>query len=36
MSYGIRFRSLAYREAFRKLNPWPWCGVVPPKPPKAA
>jgi hypothetical protein len=36
MSYGVRFRSLAYREAFRKLNPWPWCGMVPPKPPKAA
>jgi hypothetical protein len=33
-SYGIRFRSLAYRDAFRKLNPWPWVGLVPPKAPK--
>jgi hypothetical protein len=32
MSYGIKFRSLAYREAFRRLNPWPWVGLVPPKP----
>jgi hypothetical protein len=36
MSYGVKFRSLAYREAFRRLNHWPWVGVVPPKPPKAA
>ena len=35
-SFGIRFRSLAYREAFRKLNPWPWAGVAPPKPPPTA
>lgn len=34
MSYGIKFRSLAYREAFRKLNPWPWPGLVPPKAPQ--
>ncbi|HTW35175.1 MAG TPA: hypothetical protein VMD53_11210 [Rhizomicrobium sp.] len=22
--FGLCFRSLAYRNAFRKLNPWPW------------
>jgi len=23
-AFGLNFRSLAYRNAFRKLNPWPW------------
>ncbi len=31
-SYGILFRSHAYRESFRKLNNWTWAGLVP-KPP---
>jgi hypothetical protein len=30
---GIKLRSLAHREAFRQLNPWPWPGVLPPKRP---
>lgn len=29
ISYGILFRSHAYREAFRKLNNWTFAGVVP-------
>lgn len=28
-SYGILFRSHAYRESFRKLNPWNWAGITP-------
>jgi hypothetical protein len=24
LAFGLLFRSLAYRNAFRKLNPWPW------------
>jgi hypothetical protein len=24
MPFGIRFRSLAFRNKFRRLNPWPW------------
>jgi hypothetical protein len=24
MPFGLKFRSLAFRNEFRKLNPWPW------------
>jgi hypothetical protein len=29
MGYGILFRSLSYREAFRRMNAWQWAGVSP-------
>jgi hypothetical protein len=41
-SYGILFRSHAFRESFRKLNNWTWAGLVPksigkpPAPPASA
>jgi len=28
-SFGIKFRSLAYRDKFRELNPWNWAGLPP-------
>ena len=32
MSFGIKFRSLAYRDQFFALNPWNWAGLLPLKP----
>jgi hypothetical protein len=34
--YAMRFRSHAYREAFRELNPWRWETMVPVPPPAEA
>lgn len=34
--FAMRFKSLAYRDAFRALNPWRWEGMVDPAPTASA